>query len=776
MKGVEGLSLATPNRSASIIDIGQARTKQTGVEVVEQPDVTITVEDNGSITVDVPGNADQIEEVGPDDNFDRNLAEGMDQGALDAIAMWLLDGIEADRESRRDWEDTANVAAKYLGVKLEDPTTSVSADGTVCKAIATCMLETAMKLWSTGRAELLPVGGPVKVRNDQPAIDQHDPSGIAAKPPAPAQQGVAAAPPTPPQPTIDELGESLESDMNHYLTVRDKEYYPDFSKMLMNRALVGMAFRKVYRCPLKRRPVSVWVRAQDLIVSNDCSHLQGAGRITEVIRVRRSTMRRLQVAGAYLDIPLVQPTGEVTPTELAIADQEGIAPVPQLPADYEHLVYECRSEIGSDMFPHVESDLVRLDRDETGKRPGYPLPYRVTMDKDSRMVLEIRRNWKKGDPDHNPKRSYVKYGLIPGLGFYDWGLIHIVGNPTQAATMIQRAAVDSTLFANFPGGIFMKGPASRQSNTVVRPNPGEFVGVDGAGAGSIKDVFMPMPYKDVSGTALQLEQKLEGDVRRLGGIIEIPVGEGRIGNTPVGTIMSYIEAVSQVPGAVHKDDHIAQQEEYEMLRELFAEEPDTLISGNRSPARQQWTAEELLQPDLVPAADPNTPSQVHRLMKGQGMIALGGMPQFQGIANNRAIFQFVMRLLAGGDAEEFTLPEQAPQPAPPPPQVIAAQIRSQAQETSDQAKVQVATTAAQAKEVQAQSEAEQRDLDRQSEETRAAMSLKGKQLDTLHDSANQALDRAQADRHKQMDQSTPDDQGSGLDTNGPSPTQFAGPF
>lgn len=715
------------------------------LEVVsDEPDQTnIVVGEDGTITIGTP--KPPVPQASPESDFNRNLAKDMDEGALAALASYLLEGIEADLESRRDWADTANRAADYLGIKLQDPTTSVSADGTVCKSIATCMLEAAIKLWGTARAELLPVGGPVKV----------EAAANPALPPVPASPGighnggpplgVAAGQAQPPQSegSEDDFAAALEADLNWYLTVRDREYYPDFSKMLISRAVIGNAFRKVFRCPLRRRPVSVWVRAQDLIVSNDCSHMQGAGRITERVRVRQSIMRRLQVAGHYLDIPLVMPTGETTETEIAIADTEGIAPAPGLPQDFEHLVFETLCELGSTAVSSLVGDLRVLDEDENGEEPGYPLPYRVSIDRDSRQILEIRRNWKRGDIDHTAKRRYVKYGFIPGFGFYDWGLIHMVGNPTLAATMLQRACVDSTLFANFPGGVFLKGPGSRQTNTVIRPNPGEFIGIDASGAARVQDMFMPMPYRAPGADEIGLEQKFEADVRRIAGVIELPVGEGRVGNTPVGTMMAYIESVSMVPGAVHKDDHIVQAEEFELLRELLAEEPEQLTRGNRSPARQAYTREELMSADLSPQADPNTPSEIHRLMKVQGLVAAGGLPQFQGIADQRKIWDRTVRQLTGGDPDEYTIPPAPPQQAPPDPKLAAAQLQAETQNQANQTKLQVAQISAQAKTAQSEQDAEQRSLDRQSEEDRAAMQLAGKRAEIQSGALGDAADRAQ---------------------------------
>ena len=276
---------------------------------------------------------------------------------------------------------------------------------------------------------------------------------------------------------------------------------------------------------------------------------------------------------------------------------------------------------------------------------------------------------------------------------------------------------------------------------------------------------MPMPYKPPSAEAMQLGLKMESDVKGLAGVIDIPVGEGRIGNTPVGTIMSYVESVSMVPGAVHKDDHISQQDEFEMLRELLAEEPEVLWRGNRTPARKWQLAEELTQPDLIPAADPNTPSQTHRLFKIQALIQLGGQPQFQGIADQRAIYRHAVSILAGQNADEFEMPAQATPPPPPDPRIVAAQIKAGADVTKAQAGQQKDQAAHQERMAQIAAEGQQREADRQSAETRAAMSLEGAKLkaeadaakghaDRLHDAFNQSANRAQDHSHHVDEQNT----------------------
>lgn len=725
--------------------------------------------DNGDLQIAF-GKPKPAKKSGPDKNFERNLADDMDDHDLDSICGALLQLIEGDELDRRDWEETVNLVSAYLGLKLEDPVTSVSADGTVCRAIATCMLEAAMKMWGVSRAELLPVSGPVKVRKDappQPSDNEEaeaaaagmghnggpamDDGGITAGAGqgAPPQGGIAqgAQPPQPgAQPTPssdgDDIGRALEMDMNHYLTVVDKPYYPDTSKMLFHRDLIGTAFKKVFRDPLLRRPVSRWVKAQNLIVKAGISHLEeGGARYSERITVSQSDMRRLMVMGHYRDITLSHPTARPSNTELAVENVEGVAAMSQLPGDYQHVIYECYTELGSGTAFTLIGDVADLDLDETGKRPGYPLPYRITMDVDSRKILEIRRNWKKGDEDHRPRCRYVKFGMIPGFGFYDFGLIHVTGNPTQAATMIQRAMTDSALFANFPGGVFLKGPGGRQANTVIRPNPGEFIGMDAAGAQKIQDVLMPLPYKPPTPEIMALVQKYESDVKRLSGVMELPVGEGRLGNTPVGTIMSYIESISQVPGAIHKDDHISQQEEFSKLRELFAEDPAALVRGVKRPARQWQIADEIMDPELVPAADPNTPSEVHRLAKAQALVTLSGLPNFAQILDQKAIAKFAVEALTGERATEFMAPPQAAPAPPPDPRIVAAQIKAQSDQEKVQAQQQSDAMKHDERMQELASEDQQRDADRQSAETRAAMSLEGNKVKALHGSVDAGLDR-----------------------------------
>ena len=540
--------------------------------------------------------------------------------------------------------------------------------------------------------------------------------------------------------------------MNWYLTTSDRGYYPDFAKMLMNRNLIGVAFREIFRCPIERKPISRWIMAQDFIVSGSPAHLDQVGlRVTVRKKVKRSVMRRLQRSGHYLDIALVRPTGIASTTEVIIGETEGVMAMPTLPRDYEHTVYECNTESGLWEDPEFEV----LDLDENGRDPGFPLPYRIAMDEDSRAVIGIYRAWRQGDPDYRRKKRYVKYGMIPayGGGFYDWGFLQLAGNPTQGATMLQRAGIDAGVLSNFPAWLIAAGAGSRMDNTVFRPGPGEVVKAPTTAGAKLSDVLMPFPYKPVSPESMALTQKLEGDVTDLGGVVEIPVGEGRIGNTPVGTIMSYIESVSMVPGAIHKADHQTQAEEFQILRDLLAEDPEAIWRGNRSPARRWQSAEELQSPDISPRADPNTPSQIHRLLKVQGQIMLGGLPQFQGIADNRAIYKHATEVLVGQDAAQYTLPEPPPQAAPPDPKIVAAQIKAESEQQQLQLKSQEAQAEHAGKMQEIQQESADKAADRQAANEREAMKLMGAHAKAGADAGAQAADHAHAANQAAADRS-----------------------
>jgi hypothetical protein len=751
----------TEGRNVDLPDDGVVITinPESGAVRAAYPDGSVVIYPNG-----MPKARKPRKDAG-DDDFDENLADAVGEGVLASLSMRLLEGIDADIRSRADWEETAAKGAEYLGIKLEKAATEISAEGSVSKVHNGLLLESVARSWANARAELLPAGGPVKVRDDEPtdAEEGGDPNlggGIAGPASSPPDNATApgitgAQGPTPPlaagqQPpgvmgkkrTRNQLADALEKDMNHYLTVVDREYYPDTSRMLFSRALLGCQFKKVYRCPLARRPVSRWVKGTDLIISNDASHLAGAGRVTERIPTRQAIVRRLQMSGHWRDVPLVKPTYRPSATDEAIAAVEGVKATQELPADHLHTIYEC----------YTECDEGILEEDENGEVPGFPLPYRVAIDLDSRQVLEIRRNWKKGDEQYQARRRYVKFPFMPGLGFYDYGYIHLIGNPQRALTAMERLGIDAEMFASFPGGVIGKQASTKTQTVQFRVAPGEFAVVD-TGGEPISDVVHEWPYKGMSPGLLPLAQWVEQNARRLAGTLDIPVGEGRVGNVPVGTMMAFIEAVSRVPSAIHKDDHIAQQEEFELLKELFVEEPQALWKFAKRPTRKWQIAEEIGDQELVPSADPNVPSQAHRVMQASALVQYCETPLGMATINPMWASEIVIRTL-GFPITDQTWKPQDPNAGPPDLKGMAAMLKVQ----TDQQKNQIAAAKLGNEQQDTQREAaaqalegEQREQDRASEERIEGMRMQTERMRLASEEQRAHRELGQEDQHHAQD-------------------------
>lgn len=598
-------------------------------------------------------------------DFDANLAEHLPPDELARIANDLLQGIEADLQSRKDWEKICSKAIQFLGLIYEEASGEVSAEGSISKVWHTLMLEATLQFWSNAYAEFLPADGPVKVRDDKPPG--------AVTPPPPPGIGDNGGPPL--EEDRDTRAEDLEADMNHYLTVGDRQYYRDFSRMLWSLGPIGTQFRKVYYNPLRKMAVSEWVKAENLIVSNDAVHLATAGRVTERIMMSQADVKRLQWMGWWITQPLSTPVDSPTTMEQTIGQVEGIRPGSTLPHDYRHTTYECYTEL----------DLPGFEHSEDGEPTGLPLPYRVSIDKDSRRVHEIRRNWKREDDEFRGRQRYVMFGLIPGFGFYYLGYAHLLGNTERALTALEREMIDAGMYSIFPGFVNAKG--SLKDTTQIRPPPGGTVEVNLQMKQSINDVMQPIPYKDLSPNVMALAQKLEDNGRRLVSITEIPVGEGTA-NIPVGTMIAMIEESTKLTAAVHKGLHASRTEELELLKELIAEDPTLLHRFNRSPAREWAEAEEFADLDLVPASDPNTPSHIHRIMRA---VAGGQIAQmFPDLADRPKFMEEMLRVIRWPDPQSY-IKIPPPGAQPPSPQEITASTKLQTTQIQAQSRAQEAT-------------------------------------------------------------------------------------
>lgn len=682
-------------------------------DVVKNPDGSLTVNHVPEVKKQKPTK----------NNFYDNLAIDMEDSDRNAVASELLELIQADQDSRKEWESTANRGIDLLGLKIEESTSNItSGGGNFSKAKDSVLLEAVLRYQSNFNAEMLPADGPVKVRDDKnhfpgskdaipippqamqppaspmmghnggPPMEGFAPGGAVppgmppgAPPPGaqpPPQPGMGAPPPPNgpmggpmPPPTMSrlELANALAKDFNNYLTQTDKAYYADTDRMSFSQGLFGVAFKKVYKDPVENRPLSRFVMATHLIVNNGASSLHDAKRITHLIpAMTQVEMKRMMLAKAYREIDLAEPFATSESNDQKIAEIEGRSPRDERQGDRDYTVYECYCYLNLKGYEH---------KDEL------PLPYRVTIEKDSKEILEIRRNWKRGDDTYKARRRFVKFPLFPGLGFYDYGFVHILGNTTRILSAIESLMVDQGMLANFPGGMIDK-MAARQETNQIRPGPGGFKPID-TGGRPINQVVMPMPYKDVSPNLMQLGQGMKTSAEKLASISELPLGEGRA-DVPVGTVIALIEQSTKLLSAVHKRNHAAQAEEFDILKELFMEDPEALNRGAEDPAHQWEEKEELEDIKLVPASDPNVASGILRIMRAQAVVQMAQQAP-PGLFDPKKVAMRALKALEIEDPEDLFMP-----PAPPPnpaanPQAMEAQIKMaavQSKAQSDQQKAQ----------------------------------------------------------------------------------------
>ena len=659
-------------------DMDMAAENVENVEVnPKSPYVKVELPD-GSVTISF-GGPQKSEEEGEED-FHENLAMHLDNSSLGQISSELVRLIEQDNESRQELLQQYVMGLDLLGTKIETPRSNASDGSTAVEGQATVrhplLLESIVRFQANARGELLPSSGPVKIRND----------------------GLGSA-------NIDAQAEALEKDFNHYLTVTASEYYPDTERMFFALGFGGTAFKKVYYCPIRRRPVSEFVSIPEIIVSNAETTVSTAQRITHVIKMSPSTLKRLQLVGMYRNVSLSFNTlskGNVV--EEKIEQLQGVIPRNMSNTDNQpREIYEC----------YCELDLPGYEHEDDEGPTGLQLPYRVTIDKTSSEILEIRRWWKEDDEQCLRRQVFVDYIFVPGFGFYGLGLLHLVGNTTMALTAGWRLCIDNGMFANFPGFLYAK-QAGRQNTNEFRIPPGGGMPIDTAGQ-PIQSAIMPLPYRSVDGQFLNLLQLIETSGQRMASTSETNVGEGNA-EAPVGTTIALIEQAQKVISAVHKRMHAAQAREFQLLKDLFKECPEAFWENNKYPA-YQWTPETLITAldniNLVPVADPNTPSHAVRIQKAMAIKQLQqANPQ---LYDPKKVDERILTMLGIEDAMDLFAPPMPPDDGANNPQMIQAQAKMLDSEAK-MAEVKV-------KAIDSQADAQNRTADRESKERIAMMQL-----------------------------------------------------
>ena len=654
--------------------------------VIDDDDDTVRVDPvTGSMETKQPGGGivvsldDHRPKTGDeDDDFYANLAGKIAPLTLAATANELCDQIAADDSSRANYLAITVRGLDLLGIELKEPRANAGDSSAAVEGMSSVtnplLLEAILKGWANAQAELLPSEGPVKAE----MIDNASPAEEA-------------------------LAETLERDMNYYLTTTASEYYPDTSHMLLwGVYFKGSGFKKVYRCPMRRRPVSESVPCEDLIVSDTTKDLRSCARITHKILMRPSVMKRMRHLGAYLDkAPLIEPTPQVSEVDAKIGAIQGTDPSKQRPEEQPYTLYETQCEL--DLPDFAPSQF---------KDKAIPLPYLVTIDKDSRQILSLRRDWNEDDEHCERKRMYVKYPYVPGPGFYGTGMLNILGNASAAMTAAWREALDAGMFANFPSFLIAK-LAGRQNTSDFRLAPGTGASID-TGNQPIQSVVANLPYRDVTPGLLSLIDKITSQAQAVGGTADIPTAEG-VQNVPVGTMLAQIEQATKVMAAAHKGMHQAQAEEIGLLVELFRANPQDFWSLNKI-CNGCWNEQNFLQAlddhNIVPRSDPNTPSHIHRVAKALALVQLTQNPVLAPYLSPKEILSRVFNVIREDPAGLIQDPPQQVAPPAPPQKPPPDPLIGQARMISAQAQIKKAQTDAQNDAVQNQIDQQKLEVDK----------------------------------------------------------------
>ena len=538
------------------------------IQIINPDAVSIETEDGGALVILGPELSQDME---PD--FSANLAEYMDEGDLSALGQELVDDVESDLRSREDWEQTYKKGLDLLGLKIEDRSTPWPG---ACGVFHPILSEAAVRFQSQAIMETFPAGGPVKTKI------------IGRTTPERQQQALR-----------------VKEDLNYMLTEKMSEYRSEHERMLFALPLAGAAFKKVYFDPTLGRPTSLYVPAEDFVVPYGASDLQTSNRYTHIMRRYPNEIRKLQVINFYRDVDLSTPVPNKNEIQRV---KDKLSGEQQIDTDDRHVLLEV----------HVDLDLAGYeDVGKDGEPTGIAIPYVVTVERSTGVVLSIYRNWKEDDALKLKRQHFVQYSYIPGFGFYPFGLIHLVGGIAKSATSILRQLVDAGTLANLPAGLKARGLRIKGDSTPLMP--GEFRDVD-IPSGAIKDSITFLPYKEPSQVLAGLLGTLVEEGRRFASIADLQIGDANQ-SAPVGTTLALMERAMKVMSAVQARLHASLKQELSLLVDIIRThmkgdyEYETDIGATRT---EDYDG----RIDVVPVTDPNAASLSQRVVQYQAALQL----------------------------------------------------------------------------------------------------------------------------------------------------------
>jgi len=546
-----------------------------------EPDLEIEIENPDAVTLS-DGSMEITLEVGDEKEkgeFGANLAEEMDDGELANLASDLLELVDADIASRKDWTETYVKGLEVLGTKYEERTEPWNG---ACGVYSTVLTEAAIRFQSETITETFPAQGPVKTEIIG-AIDK----------------------------LKEQAAQRVQDDMNFKLTEEMPEYRPEHERMLFNLGLAGSAFKKVYFDPGLGRQTSIFVPAEDVIIPYGSSGARMAERVTHVMRKTKNDIKKLQVAGFYRDIDLGEPVMNHTDVEKKKAEEQGYS----VTDDDRYQVYEIQVDWNLKGYE---------DEDEVA------VPYIVTIDKGTQEVLAIYRNWEQDDENYQKRQHLVQYDYIPGFGAYGMGLIHIIGGYARAGTSLIRQLVDAGTLSNLPGGLKSRGLRVKGDDTPIAP--GEFRDVD-VPSGSIKDNIMTLPYKEPSQVLMALLNQITDEGRRLGSIADMKVSD-MSAQAPVGTTLALLERQLKIMGAVQARVHNSMKQEFKILKGIIRDNTPSQYEYQPETGDASAKQEDYDMVEVIPVSDPNSSTMAQRIMQYQAVIQLAQQaPQIYNLPN-----------------------------------------------------------------------------------------------------------------------------------------------
>ena len=555
----KGLYSAPLGMDEGITDMEEMEIPDLEIEILDPEAVTLS---DGSMEVTIiPGTEADFTEFG------MNLAEVLDESHLNRLAGDLIEQVQSDTDSRKDWADTFVKGLDVLGFKYEDRTDPW--DG-ACGVFSTVLAEAAIRFQAETMSETFPPAGPVKTKIlGEETKDK------------------------------EEAATRVKADMNYELTERMVEYRPEHERMLYSLGLAGSAFKKVYYDPNLGRQAAIYISAEDVIVPYGASNIEAAERVTHIMRKTKNELKKLQAAGFYRDIELGEPEAYHTDIEEKKAEEGGYS----LSNDDRYAIYEVHADL---LIDGVDDD------------DGIARPYVVTIERGSGEVLAIRRNYEEGDPLTLKRQHFVHYVYVPGFGFYGLGLIHIIGGYAKAGTSLIRQLVDAGTLSNLPGGLKSRGLRIKGDDTPIEP--GEFKDVD-VPSGSIRDNIMPLPYKEPSQTLLALLNQITTEGRRLGAISDMNISD-MSANAPVGTTLALLERTLKPMAAVQARVHYAMKQEFKLLKAIMAEYAPAEYTYE--PVRGEVTAKQAdyMMVDVIPVSDPNSSTMAQRVVQYQAVLQM----------------------------------------------------------------------------------------------------------------------------------------------------------